>query len=467
MFKLLDENVVERYNLFSPTDYRYGVEELKPYLSEEGFTLYKAKVEAALAKILARYGVCSHGVANEIIRVANLIKTEEVYKEEERIKHDIRALVNAIKDKVSDEAKPFVHLLATSYDVIDTANALRLRDAVKEVILLDMIQLEKVWIELAKREKDTLQIGRTHGQHAQAITFGFAVAQYVERWGGRIFQVKKTSEELPGKFSGAVGSYNASALLFDDPERFEQALLEELGVKCSPISTQITPREPIADFSHAIISSFGVLANFSDDMRHLQRTEIAEVEEPYGEDQVGSSTMPHKRNPINFENTKSMWKVFMPRIITLYLDQISEHQRDLTNSCSMRYLPELLVVFASSVRRITRVVSKLRVDRERMRRNFELEKDKILAEPLYILLSLLGHTNAHESVRKLVLHSLRSNKSLHKLIMEDESLTPYIKKLNKYQREILEDPSKYIGVASKKVEKITSVWEERLRELST
>jgi adenylosuccinate lyase len=330
-----------------------------------------------------------------------------------------------------------------------------------------MIKLEKIWIELARREKDTLQIGRTHGQHAQAITFGFAVAGYVERWGGRILQVKKTSEALPGKFSGAVGSYNASALLFDDPERFEQALLEELEISASPISTQITPREPIVDFFHAIISSFGVLANFSDDMRHLQRTEIAEVEEPYGEkEQVGSSTMPHKRNPINFENIKSMWKTFMPRIITLYLDQISEHQRDLTNSCSMRYLPELLVVFTSSVRRTTKVVSKLRVNRERMGRNFELEKDKILAEPLYILLSIAGHTDAHEFVRKLVLDSLHSKKSLQKMIEEDESLIPYIKKLNKYQREILEEPSKYIGVAAKKVEEVTKAWEERLKELT-
>ncbi|GAH76581.1 unnamed protein product, partial [marine sediment metagenome] len=125
-----------------------------------------AKVEAALAKVLAKRGFISWEIANEIVQGASSVTVEEVYEEERRIKHDIRALVNCIRNKVSQEAKPYVHLFATSYDIVDTANALRYKDATYKVILPDMIELEKIWMELTLRYKDTLQIGRTHGQHA-------------------------------------------------------------------------------------------------------------------------------------------------------------------------------------------------------------------------------------------------------------------------------------------------------------
>ena len=308
----MNKEVPSPFNLISPTDYRYSVKDLEQYLSEEAFVKYKAKIEGVLTKTFAKYGICSLKIAEEVVQATSQIMASDVYKEESKIKHEIRALVNVILDKVSNEAKPFVHTTATSYDIVDTANALRYRDATKNVILPDMVKLEKVWIDLAKREKNTIQIGRTHGQHAEPITFGFAIAQYVNRWGNRILNLKTTSDNLVGKFSGAVGAYNASSLLFEDPESFEKDLLdEELGLKPAEISTQIVPPEGVTDFIHSIVSSFGVLANFARDMRNLQRSEIGEVGEPFKEDQVGSSTMPQKRNPINFENVESMWTKFM------------------------------------------------------------------------------------------------------------------------------------------------------------
>ena len=204
--------------------------------------------------------------------------------------------------------------------------------------------------------------------------------------------------------------------------------------------------------------------NFADDMRHLQRTEIAEIGEAFEEDQVGSSTMPQKRNPINFENVKSMYKAFMPRMVSVYMDQISEHQRDLTNSCSQRYLPEILVVFDSVVRRLLRVVSKLKVDKTNMLKNFKMSQNNLIAEPLYILLASLGHPDAHEYVRKITLESQKANKSLYDLVMEDENLKPYLEKFTDLQREIILTPSKYTGIASKKTEKIIDSWEILLRE---
>lgn len=462
----MDWQTLSKFNLFSPTDYRYSVENLKPYLSEEAFIRYKVKVESALVNILAKHGHCSQEITNEIIKVCKEITAQEVYDEERRIKHDIRALVNVIRRGVSDKAKPYIHLAATSYDIVDTANVLRYKDAMEKVLLPDMIELEKIWLNLARKEKDTLQIGRTHGQHALPITFGFALAQYVHRWGDRILYLKNAVNNLKGKFSGAVGAYNASSLFFDDPEKFEIELLSELGLNPAKISTQIIPPEPIVDFAHAIISSFGVIANFADDMRHLQRSEIEEVGESFEDEQVGSSTMPQKRNPINFENVKSMWKAFMPRVITIYLDQISEHQRDLTNSCSGRYMPELLVTFDSSVRRIKKVSSKLRVDKDNMQRNLKRTQDKIIAEPLYILLASLGHPNAHEYVRKLVIESLKVNRPLAEIVIEDGNLKPYLERFTGSQREIISDPSKYIGIASRKTEEIVRLWEEQLGENS-
>jgi adenylosuccinate lyase len=453
------------FSAFSPTDYRYAVNELRHYLSEEAFVQYKAKVEAVVARVFEKRGILSKELCDEIVEAASKINAAEVYEEEKRTKHDIRALVNVIRSKVSDEAKPFVHLSATSYDVVDTANALRYKNAVTKVIIPDMLELEQTWIALARREKDTLQIGRTHGQHAEPITFGFALAQYVNRWGSMILRVKKANENLVGKFSGAVGAYNATSLIFDDPEEFEREVLALLDIKPATASTQIVPPEPMSDFVHSIISSFSVVANFCDDMRHLQRSEIGEVMERVAEEQVGSSTMPHKRNPVSFENVKSLWKRFMPQAVTMHLDQISEHQRDLTNSASQRYTQELLVVFDYCIRRLRRISERLVVDRARMRENFMISKDNIIAEPLYILLSYFGHPDAHEYVRRKSFQAYTENKSLREVVERDEEILSYLRKFTSEQKEKVFDAEKYVGIAAEKAERVAEYWDKLLKKV--
>src|SRR3989338_4948413 len=337
--------IPEKLNIFdaiSPLDFRYYgrnkkiFEKLQPYLSEAAFVEYALKAEAALARTLAKNRVCTQKIADEIENACRHVTAEQVYAEEDRIKHNIRALANSIRNKVSDEAKPFVHFTATSYDIIATADAARHKDFANNVLIPELLKLESTLINLALREKNTLQIGRTHGQHAEPITFGFAIAQYVSRLGSSILKIKKTANNLRGKMAGAVGAYNASSLFFSSPKKFEEEAMDEIGLKPSPISTQIVEPEFMVDYLNSVVSAFGILANLADDMRHLQRNEIAEVGEFFEAKQVGSSTMPQKRNPINFENVKSMWKEFMPRMATIYMDQISEHQRDLTNSASMR-----------------------------------------------------------------------------------------------------------------------------------
>jgi len=238
-----------------------------------------------------------------------------------------------------------------------------------------------------------------------------------------------------------------------------------LNIKPAAISTQIVPPEPMSDFVHAIISSFSVLANLCDDMRHLQRSEIGEVMERVAEEQVGSSTMPHKRNPIGFESVKSLWKKFMPQVVTMHLDQISEHQRDLTNSASQRYTQELLVAFDYCVRKLKSILERLEVDRERMQENFMRAKDTVIAEPLYILLSYYGHPDAHEYVRRTSFQAYNENKSLKELVESDPEISEYLRKFTSEQKEKVFDAEKYTGIAAEKTEKVVSYWEEVFKDL--
>ncbi|MEK6854115.1 MAG: lyase family protein, partial [Nanoarchaeota archaeon] len=212
----------------------------------------------------------------------------------------------------------------------------------------------------------------------------------------------------------------------------------------------------------SVISAFGVMANISDDMRHLQRSEIAEVAEQFGTEQVGSSTMPHKRNPINFENVKSLWKEFMPRMATVYADQISEHQRDLTNSASSRFMPEIIAAAFVAAKRLTAAMEKLVVVKENLRKNFEAGKGMIAAEPAYILLAAVGHPDAHEYVRKLTLLS-QQQKSFQDVLFNDAVAQPYLKKMTKSQLQLLQNPERYTGIAAEKTESVCRYWEKELK----
>src|SRR3989339_266801 len=457
------------YQALSPLDFRYYgrdpnvLSALAPYLSEEGFVRYMCKVEAALAATLSRKKICPKAIADEIVAASKQVTAQEVYAEEDRIKHNVRALANAIRNKVSDKAKPYVHFTATSHDIICTADAARYKEFTNDVLLPALVAFEKTLIDLALSEKDTVQIGRTHGQHAEPITFGFAIAQYISRLGCRIVAIKDAGNSLRGKMAGAVGAYNASSLVFRNPALFEKEVLEMLSLMPSPISTQIVGAEYMADYVHACVSCFGVLANLADDMRHLQRSEIGEVGELFDAQQVGSSTMPQKRNPINFENVKSMWKAFMPRMTTVYLDQISEHQRDLTNSASSRFIPELLAALYLSIERMQRTMSKLQVDKAGLERNFSQSKGMIIAEPAYILLALHKHPDAHEAIRTLTIESKSSGKSVFSLMKADKELKHYVAKFTLSQIALLQDLAKYTGIAARKTEDVCNFWKKALR----
>ncbi len=452
----------------SPLDHRYSVGDtelwgsLSAYLSEEAGIRYLLKVEAALAKALASLGVAPESAAREIVAACSQVTPEEVFAEEEKTRHNIRALVNSIQAKVSPAAKPWVHFTATSADIMDSATAAKYKGFTSDIVLPELKTLIDTLLRLARAEKETLQIGRTHGQYAVPITFGYYLAGYVQRLGSAYERISVASADLRGKMAGAVGAYNASSLIVSDPLKLEELVMAELGIKASPFSTQIVEPEYLLTLMHEYVTCFGILANFADDIRHLQRSEIAEVGEYFAPEQVGSSTMPHKRNPWNFEHVKSLWKTFLPRIITVYMDQISEHQRDLSNSASNRFYAELAAGFVLALRRLNNITAKLAVHRENMAANFEVSAGMFIAEPLYILLAYAGHPNAHEAVRVLTLTAEKTGQSLGDLAINDTELAPYLAKLTSEQKMVLQKPELYTGQASRKTELICDYWSEKL-----
>ena len=450
------------YDSLSPADYRYWDEGVANYLSENAYTRYKLAVELALVKALAKRKICSPSVVREVEKACAQVTTAEVYEEESRIKHDIRALVNCIRAKVSDKAKPYVHMTATSQDIIDTANAARFRDVTLKVLVPKLMELEKTLVKIAERESETVQVGRTHGQHAVPITFGFAISSYVSRLGQSIVALQELSDGLRGKFAGAVGAYNASSLFFTNPEAFEADVLKEMGLKPAEQSSQVTPAEPMVRLLAEISIACSIMANLADDMRHLQRTELGEIGEEFEATQVGSSTMPQKRNPINFENAKSLWKMIVPRIVTAFMDQISEHQRDLTNSASARTYGETILYAVSIAKRLERTMKKISVDKKNVALNLSRQMGLIAAEPLYIMLAALGHPDAHEAVRELTLQAQRENKPLEEIALADKALKPYIAKMKPSQKKILANPSLYTGIAGKKARAVAARWKKNL-----
>ena len=459
----------DRFDAFSPIDFRFvGGDSalyaaLHPYLSEDGYVAHKAEVEGLLALAQGEAGLIEPAIARRIAEAARGIDAAAVAEEEKKTRHDVRALVNVICAKLRPEDARFVHLGATSYDIVDTANSLRYKRAVERIVLPRLGALAARLIALAEAEAETPQIGRTHGRHAEPITFGFAMAEYVARLGGRIEKLKEAAGVLPGKLSGAVGAYNALGLLVVDPRALEIAFLKRVGVKRGGSSTQIVEPEGWTDLAHACATAMGVMANLADDLRNLQRTELGEITESFSEDQVGSSTMPHKRNPVSFENAKSLWKVAAPRVMTTYLDQLSDHQRDLTNSASQRLLGELVAIVAYTAGRLADSLEGMRVDREKMRANLLLSKGQIVAEPLYVLLAKYGLPQAHETVRRLTLEAERAQQSVLQVALHDEELRATIAKLAPEERRALEQPETYRGLSAEVARDVAALWRRKLK----
>ena len=258
-----------------------------------------------------------------------------------------------------------------------------------------------------EEHSSTPHIGRTHGRFAVPITFGFALALHLDRLVGRIEAIRDTRLELHGQMSGAVGASNAFSLLRpDEPLALNDLVVRKLGLK-NGLASQIVQPEYMADLAYAMTSCFGVLANIADDCRHLHRSEIGEIEEGKGEDEIGSSAMPHKVNPIRFENVKSLWKAFMPRIVTVLMDYISEHQRDLTNSASNRFALETFAALDYGAVELKEVLEGIHIDVDRMKANVDASFQESISEAISIILLSEGVQDGLKSFARLQENSMQ------------------------------------------------------------
>lgn len=473
---------METRNIFenlSCIDHRYALSEadafagLSKYISEEAAIRSTAKCEAALVKAhLKIRGELNDSIARELDEVAEKIDPQEVYAEEEKTKHNIRALVNVMKTKVSAEIGPLIHLGATSFDILDTSLSCRMRDVTQNVVLPELKKLENYLCDITERECATPQVGRTHGQHAVPITFGWSIAEFVSRLGKSILKIEELSNNLVGKLSGPVGSYNGPSMIVKDPEELEKIYVEFLGLKPSEYSNQLVEPENILRLLLEMNVAFGIIANLADDLRNLQRSEIGEVFEYFSATQVGSSTMPQKRNPWNSEHVKSLWKAMCPRVITFYMDQISEHQRDLTNSASQRFIADYVAGFTMAVQRMNSVVKGLQADRDAMSRNLQNAGGKVkggvLAEPAYILLGEAGYNDGHEVIRKITLEAEQTGKTFFEVLKghkEDfEKITAQLEKLGiENPSSFFENPANYCGLAAAKSKRIALKYRDLMK----
>jgi adenylosuccinate lyase len=449
------------YDGIDPMDNRYFDQELSQFLSIRARVSYQAYVEAILTDTYSDFDMVSKEIANEILSASKTVTPEEVNKEEENTRHDIKALVNVLASKVSKEARPFIHRAATSYDIVSTAQSLQYRDVTQIVIIPRLIQLENTLISLASKYSNTKQIGRTHGQHAVPITFGFAISSYISRLGQSVLAIEQLSSELKGKFAGAVGAYNAQSLFISDTGKFENAFLDKLGLKPAEQSTQIVPPEPLLRLIDELVLISGILANIATDMRHLQRSEIGELREQFDKNQTGSSTMAHKRNPIGFENVVSLHKQVIAQGLNATFNSISEHQRDLTDSASSRFYPIVFALVAEMAKKLDRTLCKIEVDESSMKKNLEQSAGAIAAEPLYLLLGKYGLANPHEKVKTLALSALDKNISFAEALQDDNELKVYWTKLTKSEQDIITNPEKlYLGKAREKCLEICDAWQK-------
>jgi len=480
-------------NLMLPGNPRYQPKELIPFFGYDNLMRGLAEVEIANLKALGKIGVIGKGdidlLTPELISRLMAITTTQVDEVERQItKHDVRAWVRLAQEILPPELARWTHVPLTSYDPLDTGRILVYYRAYLTVLKPAIFEVMGLLMKLVEEQAQTVQIGRTHGQHALPITVGFWLATILSRIVYNAYELEHSAEKLVGKISGAVGAYNAQVGLGlttrseeENALTYEETVLELLGLKAAPISTQILPPEPLEHFLHACFMMSAAFGQLGDDCRHLMRSELNEVAEAFEPGQVGSSTMAQKRNPINFENLKAMWKKNVGEYVKVLLTLHSEHQRDLTDSAVMRDFPTILVNLMTQLNTLRRknqsgapFLARLSFNNEALKRNLGMNAHVILAEPIYIALQMAGYPDdAHELVnRKLVPRAQKENLPLAEILRhyaQTES-DPYIGeaygRIPAEVKEMLACPEKYTGDAAKKALEVVSLAQECVCELS-
>ncbi len=434
-----------------PIDYRYGTKEMKRIWSEESRIRRMIWVEMALLRALAKKGYLDEEKVKKAQKDALKVTPERVKEIEREIRHDVMALVKAISEVVDDEVARWVHFGATSNDIVDTAVATQLRDSVK-ILELKLRKLGKLLCERALRYRDVVCLGRTHGQPALPTTYGFRFAVFASEIARHYIRLQQLKERLlVGKMSGAVGT---QAGFGKDGFEIEEEVTRLLGLKPAIISTQVIPRDIYCEYVEFLSNLATTLEKMATNFRILQRGEVGELMEEFGEKQVGSSTMPHKRNPIDCENVCGIARVIRGFVEPQHQSAILWEERDLTNSSAERIiLVEATVLADHILTKMIRVVERLELNLDRIRENLERVRGLNLSEAVMLALTRrgMGRQEAHELVREIAMRAYRNNTSLLDELVRDDRILKYFK------REELEEllkPENYIGTARERVERV-------------
>ena len=436
-----------------PIDYRYGSEEMRRIFEEESKLQKLLEVEAALARAHAKLGNIPEEAAKEISKKASTkyVKLKRVKEIEEEIDHDLMAVVLALAE-VCGEAGKYVHLGATSNDIIDTATALQFKEALA-IVERDLEELKNILLQKAEEYIDLVCVGRTHGQHAVPTTYGlkFAIfAMEIKRHLERLREMKKRL--LVGQMTGAVGT---QASFGDKGIEIQELVMKDLGLGKVEVSNQLIQRDRYAECFALLALISATLDKMGREIRNLMRTEIAEVAEPFREDkQVGSSTMPHKRNPINSEKVCGLARVIKSNIFVALENVSLEHERDLTNSSPERcIIPESFVLLDEILKTMKKVMKGLKIFPENVEKNLMLTKGLNLAEAVMIELTKKGMSRqeAHELLRRLSIKAFEENKGLKEVLLESKEARAY---LSDEDIERVTNPKNYIGTAIEQVRRI-------------
>jgi len=438
------------HKFINPVETRYRTE-LAEIFTEDKKLEYWLKVEAVLAKAHAKLGNIPQDAAEEIYSKANLnyVKLNRVKEIDNEIHHDLMAMVKALSEQCEGSAGKYVHLGATSYDIEDTATALQLKEALTNVIK-SLKKLLTVVIKVIENKKQLVCIGRTHGQHAIPTTYGMRFGVWAYEIDRHLDRLKETLNRISyGKMSGAVGTM---ASFGEKGIEIQKFIMKELNLLPALITNQVIQRDRHAEviFLTSLIGQS--LAKISRQFRVLQRNEIAEMFEPFKKSQVGSSTMPHKRNPHKSERICSLARVLKSNIIPALDNVILEDERDLTNSANERIIfAENFILLDYMIIQLTRNIEEVEFDEIKIEENLNLTKGAVLSEKIMVNLveKGIGRQEGHEVLRNAAIKAKKENRFLKEILMEN----PRIEKVfTKTEIDNLLNPHSYIGKAVEQTE---------------
>jgi adenylosuccinate lyase len=380
-------------------------------------------VELAAADTLAEAGLVPKDAA-AILRSRAKVDANRINEIETHVKHDVIAFTMAVGESIGDpDAGRWLHYGLTSNDVVDTAQALLIRDS-SHIIERDLVIFGEVLDIRAHEFRHTPQIGRTHGIHAEPITFGLKIANWFAENQRNIARFREAARNMEfGKISGAVG--NASHL---GPE-IEEKICQRLGLQVTPVSTQVIQRDRHAQYLSVLALIAASLEKIALEIRHLQRTEVREAEEHFGNEQRGSSAMPHKRNPVTFEQVCGLARVVRGNMVAAYENIALWHERDISHSSVERViLPDSTILVDYMLSKMTQLVSQMRVFPERMMRNLESTHGLVFSGTLLLDLVEKGmpRDDAYKAVQENAMASWEKDTSFRERVEKDPRIQKFL-----------------------------------------